>query len=189
MHQIFFRRIYIWLSGLLLFPAFLAAQTIPSYQPDRSLRKEIKKATLAELLPQTPSAYRGAIQMAFIGNLPFNDYEKVVQENASADTQNTIYLNAQGQFAWKTVKGGDTNWKPIYSVKETAGTYTLNKYAITLHYNNGRTEQYTFFFYPKKRDTFVIGTNHFCRWTNECNHQSLLVYQNPMRFQSFLRGK
>ncbi len=72
-----------------------------------------------------------------------------------------VSFDAQGKFAWKTVKGGNTSWKPIYSNQTSAGTYQLNDYEITLTYNNGTTESFFFGFYPKDDQHFVIGSSHF----------------------------
>ena len=72
-----------------------------------------------------------------------------------------VAFDAQGRFAWKTFKGGNTAWKPIYAKQNSAGTYTIDGYKITLRYNNGVTEQLFFGFYPKDDAHFVIGSGHF----------------------------
>lgn len=72
-----------------------------------------------------------------------------------------IAFNAQGQFVWSTVKGGQTAWQPTYSKSEMAGTYQVNGHSITLKYNSGRTESFFFGLYPKKNDYFIIGSSHF----------------------------
>ena len=72
-----------------------------------------------------------------------------------------VAFDNQGRFAWNTIKGGQTAWKPIYSNQKTAGTYKIDGYKITLRYNNGITEQLFFGFYPKDDAHFVIGSGHF----------------------------
>lgn len=73
----------------------------------------------------------------------------------------TVVFDKQGRFAWKTIKGGNTAWKPIFSKNNSAGTYHLNDYKITLKYNNGVVESFFFGLYPKDDEHFVIGANHF----------------------------
>ena len=73
----------------------------------------------------------------------------------------TVSFDSQGRFAWKTIKGGNTSWKPIYSKTASSGTYQLDNYAITLTYNNGKKESFFFGFYPKDDQHFVIGPGHF----------------------------
>ncbi len=72
-----------------------------------------------------------------------------------------VAFDAQGRFAWKTIKGGNTTWKPIYAKQNSAGTYKIDGYKITLSYNNGATENLFFGFYPKDDFHFVIGSGHF----------------------------
>lgn len=73
----------------------------------------------------------------------------------------TASFDAQGRFAWKTIKGGNTPWKPVYSKSTSAGTYQIDGYTITLNYNNGQTESFFFGLYPKDNEHFVIGMGHF----------------------------
>lgn len=73
----------------------------------------------------------------------------------------TVSFDVNGRFVWKTIKGGDTSWKPMYSRTNEAGTYILEDFKITLNYNNGRTESFFFGFYPKDYEHFVIGSSHF----------------------------
>lgn len=73
----------------------------------------------------------------------------------------TVSFDTQGRFAWKTIKGGNTPWKPVYSKSASAGTYQIDEYAITLRYNNGQTESFFFGLYPKDNEHFVIGVGHF----------------------------
>lgn len=73
----------------------------------------------------------------------------------------TVSFDNQGRFAWKTIKGGNTPWKPVYSKSSTAGTYEIDKYTITLNYNNGQRESFFFGLYPKGNEHFVIGVGHF----------------------------
>lgn len=72
-----------------------------------------------------------------------------------------VAFDSQGRFAWKTVKGGNTSWKPIYSKSASAGTYEIDDYKITLIYNNGVRESFFFGFYPMDDEHFVIGSSHF----------------------------
>ncbi len=74
---------------------------------------------------------------------------------------NNVSFDGQGRFAWKTIKGGNTVWKPVYSKSNSSGTYVINDYTITLNYNNGTSESFFFGFYPKDNEHFVIGSNHF----------------------------
>lgn len=74
---------------------------------------------------------------------------------------NSVFFNREGQFSWENLKGGDTPWLPAYSRKETAGTYVLDGYSIEFRFNGGLAERHTFFFYPKDREHFAIGTSHF----------------------------
>ena len=74
---------------------------------------------------------------------------------------NTVSFSSSGQFSWGKLKGGDTSWKPIYSSQQTAGTYQLNGYSMTLRFNNGQTEKYFFAYYPDKDNYFVLGSSHF----------------------------
>jgi len=73
----------------------------------------------------------------------------------------TVSFDAQGRFAWKTIKGGSTPWKPVYSKSASSGTYEIEDYTITLTYNNGQTESLFFGLYPKDNAHFVIGVGHF----------------------------
>ncbi|WP_289644260.1 hypothetical protein [Maribacter aestuarii] len=73
----------------------------------------------------------------------------------------TVYFDNQGRFAWKTVKGGNTAWKPIFTKSAFAGTYEINAHTIILNYYNGVSEAYFFGLYPKDNMHFVIGANHF----------------------------
>lgn len=73
----------------------------------------------------------------------------------------TVSFDSSGRFVWKTIKGGDTSWKPMYSRTNEAGTYIIQDFKITLNYNNGRTESFFFGFYPKDNEHFVIGSSHF----------------------------
>ena len=72
-----------------------------------------------------------------------------------------VSFDKQGRFAWKTVKGGNTSWKPIYSKSESAGTYSIEGHVITLEYNNGAKESFFFGLYPKDNQHFIIGSSHF----------------------------
>ncbi|WP_343485901.1 hypothetical protein [Allomuricauda sp. d1] len=80
---------------------------------------------------------------------------------ATVINASTVSFDAQGRFAWKTVKGGDTSWKPIYSKSSSAGTYEIDGYKVTLNYNNGTKEAFFFGLYPKDNEHFVIGVSHF----------------------------
>ncbi|NKI32751.1 hypothetical protein [Croceivirga thetidis] len=80
---------------------------------------------------------------------------------ASVINASTVSFDSSGRFVWKTIKGGDTSWKPKYSRTNEAGTYTIKDYKIILNYNNGRTESFFFGFYPKDDRHFVIGSSHF----------------------------
>lgn len=80
---------------------------------------------------------------------------------ASVINASTVFFDDKGRFVWKTVKGGDTSWKPMYSKSNEAGTYVLKDYKIVLTYNNGVEESFFFAFYPKDNKHFVIGTSHF----------------------------
>jgi hypothetical protein len=73
----------------------------------------------------------------------------------------TVSFDGKGRFAWKTIKGGDTPWKPVYSKTDSSGTYLIDQYSITLNYNNGQTESFFFGLYPKDNEHFVIGSSHF----------------------------
>ena len=73
----------------------------------------------------------------------------------------TVSFDTEGRFAWKTIKGGNTPWKPVYSKSASAGTYQIDGYRITLNYNNGQRESFFFGFYPKDNEHFVIGVGHF----------------------------
>lgn len=74
---------------------------------------------------------------------------------------NNVAFDEKGRFAWKSIKGGNTVWKPVYSKSTTAGTYVIQDYTLTLRYNNGITESFFFGLYPKDNEHFVIGSNHF----------------------------
>lgn len=74
---------------------------------------------------------------------------------------NNVSFDGKGRFAWKNIKGGNTVWKPVYSKSNTAGTYTIDEYTLTLNYNDGASESFFFGFYPKDNLHFVIGSNHF----------------------------
>ena len=73
----------------------------------------------------------------------------------------TVAFTADGKFAWKTIKGGDTDWKAIYSKSSSAGTYRIHMHTITLNYNNGNSESFFFGRYPKDDQHFIIGSSHF----------------------------
>lgn len=73
----------------------------------------------------------------------------------------TVFFDNKGRFAWKTVKGGNTVWKPIFTKSTTSGTYHINNHTITLNYNNGTKEAFFFGYYPKDNEHFIIGANHF----------------------------
>jgi len=71
-------------------------------------------------------------------------------------------LDKQGRFAWRNVKGSaNTPWKPVLIESNTAGTYEIEDYTITLNYNNGKSAAYFFGVYPDNPDFFIIGGNHF----------------------------
>lgn len=74
---------------------------------------------------------------------------------------NIVSFNKQGQFAWKSLAGGQTAWLPIYSKKSTAGTYEIKDYSIMLNYNDGQKEELFFGRYPKSEKHFIIGVGHF----------------------------
>ena len=80
---------------------------------------------------------------------------------ATVINASTVVFDRQGRFAWKTVKGGNTSWKPVYSNTKSAGTYSLDGYKITLTYNNGTVESFFFALYPKDNEHFIIGKSHF----------------------------
>lgn len=80
---------------------------------------------------------------------------------ATVINASTVVFDRQGRFAWKTFKGGNTAWKPVYSNTKSAGTYTLKGYTITLSYNNGTKESFFFALYPKDNEHFIIGKSHF----------------------------
>jgi len=89
----------------------------------------------------------------------FNTSDSFV--GANMVNASTVFFDDQGRFAWKTIKGGVTAWKPIYSKSTSSGTYSINDYTLTLQYNNGKTESYFFGLYPKDNQHFVIGSSHF----------------------------
>jgi len=72
-----------------------------------------------------------------------------------------VAFDAQGRFAWKTIKGGNTVWKPVYSKSNSSGTYEIDGHTIRLKYNDGTTESFFFGLYPKDSEHFVIGSSHF----------------------------
>ena len=72
-----------------------------------------------------------------------------------------VSFDKQGRFAWKTVKGGNTSWKPVYSHSRTSGTYSIQDHTLVLKYNNGAEESFFFGLYPKDDQHFIIGLNHF----------------------------
>lgn len=72
-----------------------------------------------------------------------------------------VSFDQQGRFAWKTVKGGNTSWKPIYSKSESAGTYSIEDLVITLSYNNGAKESFFLGLYPKDDQHLISGSSHF----------------------------
>ena len=80
---------------------------------------------------------------------------------ATVVNASTVVFDKNGRFAWKTTKGGDTDWKPIFSKSSSAGTYKIDGYKITLKYNNGADEAFFFGLYPKDDRHFIIGANHF----------------------------
>lgn len=80
---------------------------------------------------------------------------------ATVINASTVSFDSSGRFVWKTIKGGDTSWKPKYSRTNEAGTYLIEDFKITLKYNNGRKESFFFGFYPKDNEHFVIGSSHF----------------------------
>ncbi|MEM6804581.1 MAG: hypothetical protein AAF696_24485, partial [Bacteroidota bacterium] len=80
---------------------------------------------------------------------------------ATVINASTVVFDKQGRFAWKTLKGGNTSWKPVYSNSQSAGTYTFDGYRITLNYNNGTKESFFFALYPKDNEHFIIGKSHF----------------------------
>jgi hypothetical protein len=80
---------------------------------------------------------------------------------ASVINASTVVFDKQGKFAWKTIKGGNTVWKPVFSKSNSSGTYQIDGLTITLRYNNGVEEQFFFGLYPKDNEHFVIGSSHF----------------------------
>ncbi|GMN09295.1 hypothetical protein MTsPCn9_02490 [Croceitalea sp. MTPC9] len=80
---------------------------------------------------------------------------------ATVINASTVVFDRQGRFAWKTVKGGNTDWKAIFSKSSSAGTYKIEDYTITLKYNNGVEEAFFFGLYPKDDQHFIIGSSHF----------------------------
>ncbi|MFD2587018.1 hypothetical protein ACFSQJ_08750 [Croceitalea marina] len=85
---------------------------------------------------------------------------------ATVINASTVVFDQQGRFAWKTIKGGNTDWKPIFSKSTSAGTYEIDGYTITLKYNNGVEEAFFFGLYPKDNEHFVIGSSHFAPTKN-----------------------
>jgi hypothetical protein len=81
--------------------------------------------------------------------------------SAQVVNSSTVAFTSNGRFAWKTIKGGNTIWKPVYVKSKTSGTYQINNYTITLNYNNGVSESFFFGLYPKDNRHFIIGANHF----------------------------
>lgn len=80
---------------------------------------------------------------------------------ASIINSSAVYFDKQGNFEWKTTKGGTGGWKPILVNKNSSGTYKINNRTITLNYNNGTSESYFFGLYPKDDKHFIIGSSHF----------------------------
>lgn len=80
---------------------------------------------------------------------------------ASIINSSAVYFDAQGNFAWKTTKGGTGGWKPVLVNTESSGTYKINNRTITLNYNNGTSESFFFGLYPKDDVHFIIGSSHF----------------------------
>lgn len=73
----------------------------------------------------------------------------------------SIYFDNQGRFTWKTVKGGNTIWKPVFVKTNSSGNYKIDNHTISLTYTNGVAESYFFGLYPKDNQHFIIGANHF----------------------------
>ncbi len=80
---------------------------------------------------------------------------------ATVINASTVVFDEQGRFAWKTIKGGNTAWKPVFSKSSSSGTYQINGHTIIFTYNNGVEESFFFGLYPKDDLHFIIGTSHF----------------------------
>ena len=80
---------------------------------------------------------------------------------ATVINASTVVFDKQGRFAWKTIKGGNTDWKPIFTKSASSGTYSIDGYKIILKYNNGVEEAFFFGLYPKDNLHFIIGSSHF----------------------------
>jgi hypothetical protein len=71
----------------------------------------------------------------------------------------TITFSNDGKFTLAKVAGvssGRDIWENTNSKSDEAGYYKLNQYSIELKYNNGKTENRFFYFYPDSRKHFGI---------------------------------
>jgi len=74
---------------------------------------------------------------------------------------NTVAFSRDGRFSLTNLKGGATDWLPVYSETATAGRYTVDGYALRLETNAGSVEEFAFCLYPKDDEHFAIGASHF----------------------------
>jgi hypothetical protein len=121
----------------------------PKYQNstwEKSSYKNVQPAKKGELLQGSFKSISGGGNTAMGGDLMI-----VMASNIS--------FNSNGQFTLAKVTGSsDNNWTTSSNSNE-AGSYRLDGYAIELKYNNGKTEQRLFYFYPDSRQHFGIGGN------------------------------
>lgn len=72
-----------------------------------------------------------------------------------------LTLNKAGQFALATSTA--TNYKDasgssgVYSNRDNAGTYVLKGFSIELHFNNGKVDKHSFYFFDSDKNMFGIG--------------------------------
>ena len=84
--------------------------------------------------------------------------------NVVTVSSKNILFNTLGRFALTGV-GVGTNYTDYsiatsaYSKKDEAGAYSLNGYSIELRFNNGTTMRRAFYFYPKDKAHFGIGSH------------------------------
>ncbi len=69
-----------------------------------------------------------------------------------------ITMNPQGQFHLASSGGGTSAHVTAYSNKNQGGTYQLDKYMITLKFNNGQEERRFFYFYHDSKKHFGLGS-------------------------------
>jgi hypothetical protein len=84
--------------------------------------------------------------------------------NVVTVSSKNILFNTLGRFALTGVGVGTsyTDYNiatSAYSKKDEAGSYSLNGYSIELRFNNGTTMRRAFYFYPKDKAHFGIGSH------------------------------